>query len=319
MQTAQTESIPTTVAESLRKYLSCYWLRPENAFWMTLRSEALGNTELPRPSIDLSCGDGIFSFIHAGGEVDFEFDVFCSVGRLEAVTNDHADMFDHTDASYGPPVRRSAHSISCGTDWKQNLLDKAKKLDLYDELILHDSNERLPFENESYQTVHCNSAYWVKNIDSFLAEIQRILQPDGRAYLSVKLDCMREYTLQPLRSSLGDRFLEIIGRGRFETWPSVGSAEDWLRRFERANLDVVEAKPFITRTHAQIWDVGLRPIAPMLVKMANGLRPENRAAIKREWVELFMDLLTPICRADFDLFTTSSEPAEILYVLAPKE
>ena len=102
---------------------------------------------------------------------------------------------------------------------------------------------------------------------------------------------------------------------RRECWPTVSTRRDWERRFTRAGLEIVDAEPFVTRTHAHIWDIGLRPIAPLLVRMANALTPETRAEIKRDWTALFMELLDPICRPDFDLFESRSEPAEMQYVL----
>ena len=47
------------------------------------------------------------------------------------------------------------------------------------------------------------------------------------------------------------------------------------------------------------------------------LSAENRLSIKREWVDLFVDLLTPICNPTFDLGDATAEPVEIQYVLTP--
>jgi hypothetical protein len=82
---------------------------------------------------------------------------------------------------------------------------------------------------------------------------------------------------------------------------------------------VEQAVPFVTRTHAHVWDIGLRPIAPLLVRMTESLTPQTRSEIKRDWVALFQDLLTPLSSPDFDLFRTSSEPAEVFYVLRPQK
>lgn len=46
----------------LEQWLNVYWLRPENALWRTLDVIALEGMEVRQPSLDLSCGDGIFSF-----------------------------------------------------------------------------------------------------------------------------------------------------------------------------------------------------------------------------------------------------------------
>lgn len=49
----------------LEQWLNVYWLRPENALWRTLNVIAPGGMEVKQPSLDLSCGDGIFSFLLA--------------------------------------------------------------------------------------------------------------------------------------------------------------------------------------------------------------------------------------------------------------
>lgn len=300
----------------LRRFLHAYWLRPENAFWMTLRSMALSTAPWRGPSIDVSCGDGLFSFIHAGGELDPAFDVFASVASLDRVTHEHADMFDFAASQYAPPVtRRPARTIEIGTDLKEAMLAKAAALGFYGRLIRHDSNERLPLPDASFDTVHCNSAYWVQRIDGFLAELARIASPTGCVILHVKLDSMKRYTLQPWRDALGENFLRIIGRGRFDCWPTLAPRSQWERRFKSAGLHIADARPFATPTHSRLWDVGLRPIAPLLTRMANALTPQTRAEIKRDWVDLFCELLDPITHEGFDLSASTDEPAEMQYVL----
>lgn len=315
----------------LRSFVQAYWLRPENAFWMTLRSDAWARCALRAPSIDLSCGDGLFTFLHCGGRLHPDFDVFTSVGSLDQVRACHADMFDHISDHYQPTITSSpATSLDIGTDLKEALLAKASRLNLYGRLVRHNNDEPLPFDDDSFETVYCNAAYWVTRIDSFLTEIGRITRPTGSIVLQVKLDSMRAYTLSQHQAALGDRFLDIIGRGRLESWPTLASRATWESRFATAGLCVESATPFVTPTHAHVWDIGLRPIAPLLVRMAQAITPETRAAIKKDWVDLFCELLAPLCIPDLDLSPHASpgdrqaghaaqqEPAEIQYVLSPR-
>ena len=306
-------------SELLRRFLYAYWLRPENAFWMALRSEALSRCVLEHPCMDLCCGDGVFTFLHCGGVFDPAFDIFTSVAGLDHVRDQYADMFDCVTEDYQPTIlSRPTDTIDVGTDLKPALLAKAEHLNLYTRLVEHDGNQPLPFGDDAFQTVYCNAAYWLTDIDLFLTELGRITQTGGCIILQVKLDSMRRYTLETHRDTLGDRFLDIIGRGRVECWPSVASRSTWEKRFARAGLTVESATPFITKTHAHLWDVGLRPIAPLLVKMTQALSPEMRQAIKSEWVDLFHELLEPICDPAFDLFDDADEPAEVQYVLRPR-
>jgi len=305
-------------AQLLRRFVQAYWLRPENAFWMTLRSVVLSRFTMATPAIDVACGDGVFTFLHCGGAFDPDFDVFQSVGHLDRVHTEHADMFDHAEDTFAPTVMAPPrHGVSVGLDAKPALLRKAARLRLYEELVEHDGNRRLPFDDGRFQTVYCNAAYWIEDVDGFLKELHRIAHCAGNVILQVKLDSMRRYNLEAHRDVLTERFLDIIGRGRLDCWPSLADQKTWEARFARTGLSIEEATPFITADHARIWDVGLRPIAPMLVRMANALTPEARASIKRDWVELFCELLDPICRADFTLSSSPDGPAEIQYLLSP--
>ena len=303
-------------AQRLRRFLNAYWLRPENAVWMALRSEVLSQVPWVNPSVDLSCGDGVFSFLHAGGVFDDRFDVFWGAAPQRTAGNHQADIFDYVDEHYRPVVARgSDYRISVGTDLKPNLLTKAGLLDLYEELVVHDNNQPLPFDDGAFETVYCNSVYWTQNVDLFLSEMRRITAKGGKVVLEVKLDSVLDYTLESFRPVLGERFLEIIGRGRAATWPTIADRATWERRFAQAGLSITRAVPFVTRTHAHLWDVGLRPIAPLLVELANQVSPQTRADVKRRWVELFIELCTPFCDPAMDLFSQTSEPAEILYEL----
>jgi SAM-dependent methyltransferase len=308
----------TAVSTKLTRFLSAYWLRPENAFWMTLRSHILEPFAFESPMLDLSCGDGVFTYLHAGGEFDPSFDVFQSVANLDRVMSENADMFDHYAPDYAPPImRRPELKIDFGTDLKLSMLTKAGALDVYDSLVLHDQNNPMPFETDQFRTIYGNAVYWVDQLDALLAELARITMPAGRILLQVKLDSIKNCTLTHYAHALGPSFLNIIDRGRLASWPALGNRPDWQRRFKQVNLDIVEEIPFVTATHAHIWDIGLRPIAPMLVKMANALTPQTRSSIKRDWVQLFQGLTEPLIDPNLNLLPAKSDPVEILYVLAP--
>jgi len=308
---------PMTIEVLLRRFLESYWLRPENAFWMTLRSATLKREMLRAPIADLACGDGVYTFLHSGGVLHPDFDVFLGAVPHGDISNLRHDMFDAASERYQPGILQGPDErIDLGLDLKPALLEKAGRLELYDRLVQHDANRPLPIADASLRTVYCNAAYWVREIDAFLREIRRTLTPDGRAILQVKLDSLNRYTLEPHRAALGDNFLEIIGRGRRDCWPTLAFRSEWERRFAAAGFHIDSATPFITRTHAYLWEVGLRPIAPLLVRMANALTAETRATIKRDWVDLFMQLLAPICDPAFELSAEPAEPAEIQYVLS---
>ena len=48
---------------------------------------------------------------------------------------------------------------------------------------------------------------------------------------------------------------------------------------------------YCTKQTIKIWDVGLRPISPYLIYMANSLEAEDRLALKMKWCEDLMPIV----------------------------
>jgi len=307
---------PRSSAELLRRYVSAYWLRPENALWMTLRSEAWSRVPFEAPSADLCCGDGVFTFLHLGGEFDPAFDVFAAGCDPQRGGIQGGDMFDTAGPDFAPSIHRMPHqTVTVGCDVKASLLEKAAKLRLYDRLIEHDCNRPLPLPDRSLRTIYCNAAYWLKNIDAFLGELWRVLSPGGRAILHVKLESFLRTPLRSLEPVLGQGPMDLLLGDRISCWPTIADRRTWEHRFIQAGFEIEDAAPFVTMSHAAIWEIGLRPIAPLLVRMANSLREATRSQIKREWVDLFANLAEPLCRPDLNLTSSLSEPVEMQFVL----
>jgi SAM-dependent methyltransferase len=275
--------------------------------------------EFREPSMDLSCGDGLFSFLMAGGKLDPKFDIFHATDNLKSFF-DNADIYNSTTETYSPPIKKQPErSITVGTDWKQDLLDKAAELDFYDELVEHDNNDPLPFDDDRFMTVFSNSAYWVENIDLHLSEIARVTAPDGRVYLQLKLSHITDWleTLwEEYEEFIGSEVLKMIDRGRSSHYAHLYTDQGWRELFERCGLDVVDAKTTATQLHSRMWDIGLRPLSPYLIRMANGLPPEERNSVKADWVETFEKMLSPFTSPTVDY--RERPPAEKVYVLRPE-
>jgi len=303
----------------LRDFLNIYWLRPENALWRALNCKSLEGIELQPPSLDLSCGDGVFSFTLHGGKFKTAYDVFKDTGDLNKFY-ENADIYNAAPGEYIPAIEtRPNASVTVGTDWKQHLLDKAAMLDFYETLVLHDNNNPLPFEDDRFNTIYSNSVYWVENVDSHLSEIRRILAPDGKAILQLKTTAISEL-FETLRidyaDQLGTDFIDIIDRGRTDNHAHLHDDSGWTDKLADAGLKIVERRLSVTWVHLRMWDIGLRPISPHLIRMANSLPDEQRKLIKEDWIETWERLLLPFYNIDFNLDQQRSPP-EICYVVEP--
>jgi SAM-dependent methyltransferase len=299
--------------------LSAYWLRPETALWRAIDIRAMVPFNFEAPSLDMGCGDGVFSFIRSGGRFSPEFDVFESVTSLDRYF-EKVDVFDSFDGFRTPNIiAPPSYRISVGFDHKPNLLKKAAALGLYESLAEGDGNRALPFETASFASVFSNVVYWLDEPAHAMAEISRILKRGGRCCLMLPNRTLRDfsfyyrYCVRTGNQKLA--FLEQLDRGRMtENVRHAKTAGEWTTIFESAGLAVELHRGHLSRTVVQIWDIGLRPLFPILKKLTDRLTDRDRAAIKSEWISVFRHFLGPFVDLDSTL-DSADEPAFHCFIL----
>ena len=284
--------------EKLKQYLNLFWLRPENGLLCTFKSEVMNDIGFESPSLDLSCGDGLFTFIHLGGELETEFDYFQTTNADNFKHSSFVDIFDHYNENYQVNFTKKPQiTIDYGTDWKKALLDKAAKLGLYKNLLVHDNNEiPLPFENNYFKTIYSNSVYWIKNVKSLLRDIHRILKPEGTAVLEVATPYFYEL-LDELEHILSPEAIKLLDRNRRATSPGLNGYNDWCKIFEECEFRIKDVRcVYPDKILLDIWNIGLRPISHLLIQMNEELSIEKRKKIKNEWVNIFYQIFKPLLK-----------------------
>lgn len=281
--------------ELLKEFLNLFWLRPENGILLSVRArEILAFSEnIKGNSIDVSCGDGTFSFVTNGGRFNEKADIFQSIKLPDEYRKGNFDSFDYFDNSYEMQIKSSpCFKYSFGVDWKENLLKKADKLNFYEKLLVHDNNLKLPFEDNYFDYVYSNSAYWVEKFEQHIRDLIDKTKKDGLIVLEIKVDRIKIFSSLNYLKNMGDRFHKIIDAGRLSTWNGLRSLDDLRLFFSTFSNEIVieEIKPIYGGDLAYIWDIGMRPLFKPLSKMANSLTTELRAEIKKEWVDTFYDL-----------------------------
>lgn len=306
----------------LAQFMNLYWLRPETALWRTLDCMALQGIEFTPPIIDVGCGDGLFSFTRGGGMLSPEYDMFTQVENLDSFF-DKVDIYNHFDESVVDPVvqKKTTYQIDLGLDHKEALLKKAVLLGCYNQVKVCDVNNPLPIENSRYRTVFCNILYWLENYKNALNEFHRILADDGKVVLFVPNDTFKDYCIyQRLYVKTGDpqwAWLNLIDRGRSENIKLCQSKKQWLSDFDVAGFKVVNHRQYLSKTVVEAWDIGLRPISPLLIEMSNKLLLKDRLSIKKKWIAHFIPLIEPLCELTW--FTDNEfPPAFHLFVLEKK-
>jgi len=243
-------------------------------------------------SIDVSCGDGTFSFITNGGRLSENDDVFKSIVLPEGHRKDNFDSYNYYDDNYRMEIVKEAdYNFSVGSDWKENLISKARKLNFYEKLLVHDNNFALPLEQNSFDYVYSNSSYWVDNFEGHINDLVSITKKDGLIALEVKVDNIKKYSSSNYIPFMGEKFHEIIDAGRLSTWKGLRSLSELNEFFSSLKeIEIEDIQPIYGDDMAYIWDIGLRPLFKPLSKMANYLNEDNRLEVKKEWVSTIQDL-----------------------------
>ena len=307
----------------LEDALNLYWLWPENA--LALASYVKYGVDIAPPSpthkyADLACGDGINTFFKCGGRFSSDFDIFQSTiaeDRTENVVKNNIDVFNYyVDELYNPIVTKyPANKYLLGTDHKQNLLLKAESLDFYQSLLIKDLREEIvEIEDISLDLIYCNSLYWIKETSIALEFMKKKLKSNGRIILDVFTDNKKLLDWGKIYPNTPVEWQQFLNRGRQESNPGLRSEKDWENLFKSNNLEVLEKRNILPASLTWTWNLGLRPIFPMLNKMASNLTTEKKLEIKSEWIDVFKTLLLPILETPEE-FSQDENSYRLQYVL----
>ena len=303
----------------LTAFLNLFWLRPETALWRTLDCLALKDIPFEGPILDVGCGDGLFSFTRAGGAIDPAYDPFLQAGNLNQYF-DNADIYDHYNKQAAVPsvVREPVYSIDLGLDHKSNLLMKAKSTGLYRNVQQHDLDTGLPEVDIKFKTIFSNMLYWLPNYRTTLKDIQSVLADDGRVVLTVPSETFRDYSFyQRLHVKTNDpqwQWLQLLDRGRSDSIKLCYSLDEWSEIFLEAGLSISHHRRYLSKTVLEAWDIGLRPLSPLLIEMSNKLDTTDRTSIKEKWVQSLIPLMEPLCELDW-VTDHRSPPGFFMFVL----
>ena len=283
----------------LREFLNAFWLRPEVALIKVHEYLALQEFDFAEPSLDLGCGDGIFSFIAAGGRFGEDFDMYQNVTGTEKFFQG-VDVFDHFDKDHYKVniLKYPERKITYGLDHKANLLERAKGLKLYEETIVADANDAIPLPDGSLNTVFCNIIYILEGLDALLLEIRRVLDDHGRVILQLPERQAEQSMVHHLFAKHGWEWARLIDRNKYATtFPSYHKHERayWDEKIAAAGFRIakqVDLRPDLVHS---MWDIGLRPLFPALMEMYRRLGDGDRREVKRVWVETLYEVLVHFC------------------------
>lgn len=261
------------------------WLRPEVVVWDAVSSKLIGD-ELSNASniLEVGIGNGYFTFMTLGGKFSKEYDWYYNVNTEGFWSN--KDIYDHVDINDigGYVIERPDVRLKYGIDHKQNLLDQTKQLDFVETLLLQDANEYISANDVS--TIYSNTIYWLRDPISAIQNYEAILNKNGIIVLvfpnSDFFKNCPSYTRE-------NKLLTLLNRGRADSLLWFMDLKEFEKIIKtKTKLYIETYQRYIAEITLKIWDIGLRPISPHLIKMANKLDRATRMEIKEEWCETVM-------------------------------
>ncbi len=305
--------------ELFKSFLDFYFLRPENALMLTLRSISYKNSLefFHNKSIDVCCGDGVFSFLTLGGKLNRQVDMYQSIKLSNEIVR-KIDNYDDYNKEYSIKILTHPNKkFETGCDYKINLLNKAKHLNFYKNLFYHDINRNFKVKDK-YNFVYSNSTYWSNNFQKHVNDLVKITNNGGYIVLQIKNDSIFKNYVQSEKYSkiFGNKFCKIIDAGRKNTWKSLKNYSDILKIIkENKFVDIIDISPVYGNVMPHIWNFGLRPIFQPLYKMTSKMTKKDRFEIKKELVNITFNMFENYIRNFKPNLYLKNRDMEYTYIL----
>lgn len=276
----------------INRHLNIAWLRPLSALWDAIASSIIrSNADISEPAMDIGCGNGLFSFVTAGGDFNCDYDWYVNTKPEKAKKN--ADIYDVKNV-YGcqPFITREPDYVYLyGCDAKKNLLAQAEKTGLYTHVKVIDANCRLPFDDGSFKSIFSNILYWLDDRKAVMSEIHRVLTFGGEALLCVPTPKFYEYCFTYSWEHSDNHFLRALNNGRSATLSWTVEPETFIQEAKMIGFEEISVVPYLSKKTLRLWDVGLRPLSPVLIKMIRSCDMHKRREFKIEWIEALRPLM----------------------------
>jgi SAM-dependent methyltransferase len=272
--------IDDAVDDWLDGFLYLHWLRPENLPWDVAASRLIAPyLRGPGKKLEIGVGPGYTTFMYLGGVFSPEFDWYFNVDTRGFWEN--RDIYDADEArgvarhvEVFPPDR-----LHVALDHKANLIGQARELGIADSYIVADANEPFPIQDIDF--IYSNALYWLRDPKLVLERIHAKLPPGGRCMLVFPSDVFFDYCRSYRRDT---PMWTLLNRGRADTLMWTMSVDAFMRDVAGpAGFQLERQESYLSRQTMKVWDIGLRPVSPYLIDMANSLAPERRLEIKHEW------------------------------------
>jgi ubiquinone/menaquinone biosynthesis C-methylase UbiE len=273
----------------VRNMLNVYWIRPETAIWRSLDVAQLQKIKMKEPVLDLGCGNGAFAFTLNGGKCDESSDIFNNLGNTKGYLKG-VDIYNQSATKKPKIITKPRKKIQVGLDHKQGLLDNAKQYGVYEKLIQHDLNKKLPFEDESFNTIFSNVFYWIKNIKQLFTESNRVLKKNGKLIICVPDLNHKKTLIYNTYLKTKAKWAKDLDRGNYFNMQQCLTFNEWKKIIEGTGFKIEKHEDYLSTQFIQFCQIAMRPYSPYMIEMANRLDPKIRKDIKKR----LLNEITPL-------------------------
>lgn len=199
----------------LSDFLQRYWFAPPVALWRAIEAKALSALDFPAPMLDFGCGDGLFT---------------------EAVFGKQAGI-------YGCDIARSE-------------LPAARDSGAYKHGVQCADGHHLPYCDGAFGTVYSNSVIeHIPDPRPVLAELARVLRPEGSLVLTVPSDQFRSL-LDGVVTAPSPQAAENYARGvdKLFAHHHYHTADEWRVLLSAVNVKLVLVRYYVTPEAERQWD-----------------------------------------------------------------
>ena len=254
-------------------FLYYHWLSPGTAILLYCMSRDLRRLPLTSPSIDVSCGNGTFTFMALGGLLNPESTI---------------------------PVQNLPFQFDVGTELHEPFLSQAASLRFYKQLVAHDNNlPTFPFENESFATVYCNALYWLNDPGLFLRELYRVMKPGAKALFHVMTpELLRPYDI--LKRYVDAEMVDQMDRFKRYPIPHVNyQYPQWKHAMEAAGFQITEVVSTVPNlTINMLMNMDLSILDREIKKAMSYVPPKELANLRNSWVQKIACFCRPLLEAE---------------------
>ncbi|MCF8176913.1 MAG: hypothetical protein K9J74_00235 [Sulfuritalea sp.] len=281
----------------LEQYLSYFWLRPLAGLWDAVVGTQLSKIDFPGPSIDIGCGDGVFSSIFMGTKYDENFDI------ATGMKTEGKDLFDHCDVgTFSRYVKEHPpRSFDIGIDIKENLVLKAAESGAYKTTRIDDGVLLSTIPSGTIGSAWSNVIKNFDDVELALSNVYRVLKPGGFIVTQLPLPFMLDnfyYYSQYTRETDEQKKLHLwkMTRGEPAYHPRYLSTEEWSAMFVKMGFSDVQVVGYAVNRHIlQMWDTGFRLFIRELAHFSRFLsRVDALPMIKKSIVEWCIQQSIPL-------------------------